>query len=149
MNETPEVQEPLSNRVLVRDVAVFQFKLIVDGLRDLILVPVSLFAGFLSLVTGKDGVPNSQFYRLLETGKESEQWIDLFGAMRNAPADLQQPVRFPDAKMDDILDGIEAFVIDEEKRGGMTAQARERFEKALSGLQNRRNTHSAGRTNRD
>ena len=137
MDETPELQEPLTNVVLVRDVAVFQFKLIVDGLRDLLLVPISLFAGLLSLATGKNGKPNSQFYNLLEVGKQSEEWIDLFGAMRHAPDDLQQPVRFPDARMDDVLDNIEAFVRSEEKRGGMTAQARERFEKALRGFQNR------------
>jgi hypothetical protein len=137
MDETPDLQEPLTNRILVRDVAVFQAKLIVDGLRDLVLVPVSLVAGLISLVTGSGGKPNTQFYNLLEVGKQSEQWIDLFGAMRNAPADLQQPVKFPDAKMDDVLDNIEAFVRSEEKRGGMTAQARERFEKALRGFQNR------------
>lgn len=137
MDDTPELQEPLTHRVLLRDVAVFQFKLIVDGLRDLALVPVSLFAGLLSLVSGKDGTPNSQFYDLLEMGKQSEEWIDLFGAMRHAPAGLRQRVHFPDARMDDILDNIEAFVISEEKRGGMTAQARERFERALRGLQDR------------
>ena len=136
----------MSNRVLVRDIAAFQFKLIVDGLRDFILVPISLFAGLLSLVTGKDGRPNSQFYDLLEVGKQSEQWIDLFGALRNAPADMQQRVRFPDANMDEIIDNIESFVVDEEKRGGMTAQARERFEKTLRGFQDRRDAHSSRRT---
>ena len=149
MEEMPAGQEPLTNHVLIRDVAVFQFKLIVDGLRDLLLVPISLFAGVLSLVTGTDGKPNSQFYKLLETGKQSEQWIDLFGAMRNAPRDMQQGVRFPDANMDDILDNIEAFVINEEKRGGITAQARERFEKALRGFQNRRDAHAARRADGD
>jgi hypothetical protein len=137
MDETPELQEPLTYGVLVRDVAVFQFKLIVDGLRDFLLVPIALFAGLLSLATGTNGKPNSQFYKLLEVGKQSEEWIDLFGAMRHAPEDLQQPVKFPDARMDDVLDNIEAFVRSEEKRGGMTAQARERFEKALRGFQDR------------
>lgn len=137
MDETPELQEPLTYGVLVRDVAVFQFKLIVDGLRDFLLVPIALFAGLLSVATGTNGKPNSQFYKLLEVGKQSEEWIDLFGAMRHAPDDLQQPVRFPDARMDDVLDNIEAFVRSEEKRGGMTAQARERFEKALRGFQDR------------
>lgn len=130
-------KEPLSNRVLIRDVAVFQFKLIVDGLRDLVLVPISLVTGLLSLVSGKDGVPGDQFYQLLETGKQSEEWIDLFGAMRHAPGKSRSHVRFPNANMDDILDTIEGFVVDEEKRGGMTAQARARLEKALRGFQNR------------
>ncbi len=139
----------MDNRTLIRDVAVFQFKLVVDGLRDLVLVPVSLVAGLLSLVTGREGAPGEQFYRVLDAGKQSELWIDLFGALRNAPESLDVSVRFPDAGMDEILDGIEAFVVDEERRGGMTAQARARFEKALRGFQDRRHAHAPGRADGD
>lgn len=146
MNELPESRPTLDNRTLVRDVAVFQFKLIVDGLRDFFLVPVSLVAGLISLVSGKNGVPGPQFYQLLGLGKQSEHWIDLFGAMRNAPPDVDEGIHFPGGNMDEVLDHIETFVRDEEKRGGMTSQARERLEKVLSGLQNRRDSHTAGRT---
>jgi hypothetical protein len=139
MNELPEAQDEMSGRwTLIRDVAVLQVKLVVDGLRDLILVPLSLAAGIVSLVSGEKGVPGTQFYRLLAVGKQSESWINLFGALTNAPPDLEQPTPFPDANMDDIVGKIEAFVVSEEKRGGMTAQARERFEKALDTLQKRR-----------
>lgn len=137
MNELPEAREPLDRRMLVRDVVVFQFKLIVDGLRDFFLVPVAFFAGLLSFVNTKDGVPGPQFYQLLEMGKQSEHWIDLFGAMRNAPPDLRKRVNFPEESMDQILDRLETFVVDEEKRGGITAQARERLERTLRGFQNR------------
>ena len=137
MTEMPETREPLDRRTLVRDVAVFQFKLIVDGLRDLVLVPVSLVAGIISFVNTRGGVPGSQFYDLLEVGKQSERWIDLFGAMRNAPPEIRNRVRFPEENMDQLLDRLETFVVDEEKRGGITTQARERFEKALRGFQNR------------
>jgi len=75
---------------------------------------------------------------LLAVGKQSERWINLFGALANAPPDLEHPMPFPDADMDDIVGKIEAFVVSEEKRGGMTAQARERFEKAIDALQKRR-----------
>ena len=146
MNELPESRSSLDNRTLIRDVAVFQFKLIVDGLRDFVMVPVSILAGILSLVTGRNGVPGPHFYQLLGVGKQTEHWIDLFGAMRNAPPDLAEHIHFPGGNMDEVLEDIETFVRDEEKRGGMTTQARERLEKVLSGLQNRRDTHSAGRT---
>ena len=146
MSERPHNQHMPDNWTLIRDVAVFQFKLVVDGLRDFLLVPVSLAVGILSILSGSKGVPGSQFYQLLSVGKQSEQWIDLFGAMRNAPPDLAEHVHFPDANMDDILDNIETFVRDEEKRGGMTTQARERLERVLRGLQNRRDAHSARRT---
>ena len=146
------MSEPLRNPptpdnwTLIRDVAVLQFKLVVDGLRDFLLVPVSLIAGVISLASGQKGVPGTQFYQLLSVGKQSELWIDLFGAMRNAPPDLGEHIHFPDANMDDILDNIETFVRDEERRGGMTAQARERLERVLRGLQDRRDAHSSRRT---
>lgn len=137
MNELPETGGGPDRQTLVRDVIVFQFKLIVDGLRDFFLVPIAFFAGLLSFFSAKDGVAGPQFYDLLEVGKQSERWIDLFGAIRNAPPEIRNRVRFPDENMDQILDRIETFVKDEEKRGGVTAQARERLERALRGFQDR------------
>jgi hypothetical protein len=127
----------MDNRTLIRDVAVLQAKLIVDGLRDLVLVPASLVAGLISLASGRDGRPGAQFYHLLSMGKQSEQWINLFGAMKNAPPDLDLPQPFPDTDMDEIVGRIEAIVVDEEKRAGMTSQARARLERALRRLHNR------------
>lgn len=137
MNEQAETQESTDRRTLVRDVAVFQVKLIIDGLRDLVLVPASLIAGLASLITGHDGKPGTQFYHLLSVGKQSESWINLFGALENAPPDMEYPAPFPDANMDEIVSKIEGFVIDEEKRGGMTTQARARLQKALDAMQKR------------
>jgi hypothetical protein len=144
-NMSPK-KPPLDNRTLIRDIVVFQFKLIVDGLRDFVLVPVALIAGLVSLVSGEKGRPGPQFYQLLDMGKKSEHWIDLFGALRHAPPDLVDGIRFPDAGIDDFLDHVEDFMVDEEKRGGLTAQARERFERILRRLQDRRNSHSSGGT---
>lgn len=137
MNELTDTRPTLDTRTLIRDVAVFQFKLIVDGLRDLVLVPAALVVGLISLASSKDGVPGPQFYHLLGMGKQSEHWINLFGALSNAPPDMVQPQPFADTDMDAILGRIETFVVDEEKRGGMTAQARERLQKTLRGFQNR------------
>ena len=139
MNEMPEAENDLPDRwTLIRDVGVLQVKLVIDGLRDLVLVPVSLIAGFVSLASGEKGVPGTQFYRLLSVGKQSERWINLFGAMENAPPDMEHPTPFPDSDMDEIVGKIEAFVVNEEQRGGMTAQARKRFDKAIDALQKKR-----------
>lgn len=136
MNDLPESPQETSVRWnLVRDIAVFQGKLLVDGLRDLVLVPASLIAGIMSLASGSDGQPGTQFYRLLAVGKNSERWINLFGALRNAPPDLEHLEPFPYVDLDEIVGKIEDFVVDEQKRGGMTAQARERLEKALAAMQ--------------
>ena len=122
---------------LIRDVAVLQVKLVVDGFRDLLLVPASLVAGVISLVSGEKDRPGPQFYQLVVFGKQSERWINLFGACRNAPADVQETLSVGDAKIDDLVGRFESFVVDEYRRGGVTAQAKERIDKALDALQRR------------
>ncbi len=135
MNIQKEQEQPSSERwTLVRDIAVLQAKLIVDGLRDLVLVPASIVAGIVSLTTGTDGRPGTQFYQLLGLGKQSERWINLFGALENAPPDLEQIEPFPEADMDELVGKLETFVRDEESRGTVTNQARERLEKVLNAI---------------
>ncbi len=133
--------EPSAERwTLLRDLGVLQVKLIVDGLRDLILVPASLIAGIISIASGKDGRPGSQFYQLLAWGKESELWINLFGAVKNSPEAIAQPRPFGDQDIDDIVGRLEAFVVDEAKRGGLTSQAKARLDKILDAVQRKKNT---------
>ena len=124
---------------LVRDIAVLQVKLVVDGLRDLLLVPASLIVGIVSLAKTKDGKPGPQFYSLISVGKQSERWINLFGAIKNAPPEVVDESPFGDADIDDIVLRVESFVVDEYKRGGVTTQAKERIEKAMEAMQRRRN----------
>ena len=72
----PNQPEPGSHPdrwTLIRDLAVLQAKLIVDGFRDLLLVPASLVAGIWSLVSGDKDRPGPQFYQLISLGKQSER----------------------------------------------------------------------------
>ena len=136
MNKQDEEQQPSSeNWTLLRDVGVFQVKLVVDGLRDLILVPISLIAGIVSLVKSEDGRPGPQFYHLLGLGRQTELWINLFGAVENSPEKLDQPTPFGEGDIDDLVGKLETFVVDEFKRGGLTAQAKERMDAALAAIQ--------------
>lgn len=69
---------PNRNRVeVLRDVAIFQLKLIVDGLRDLLLIPSAAVIGLYSAIVSPR--PGEPFYRLLRAGQATERWIDLFG----------------------------------------------------------------------
>ena len=132
MTDIPDTEPPVVSRwTLLRDVGVFQIKLLVDGMRDLLLVPASLFAGIYSLMAGKSGKPGPQFYHLLEWGKESEHWINLFGALKNAPDQPASRSPFADRDMDHIVERFEDFVVNEYKNGGLTAQAKERLDKLL------------------
>ncbi len=126
------------NWALIRDVGVLQVKLLVDGFRDLVLIPASLIAGMISLLNSNNGKPGPHFYQLIAVGKQSESWINLFGALRNAPRGIRTDVNFGNADIDDIVSRVETFVVDEYKRGGVTKQARDRLNQALDALQRAR-----------
>ena len=138
MEQTTETVGEYPDRwTLIRDLVVLQAKLIVDGFRDLLLVPASLVAGVLSLVSGDRNRPGPQFYRLISLGKQSERWIDLFKAYENAPEELRREDDFAVKNLDELVDRFETFVVDEYERGGVTAQAKERIDKALDAIQRR------------
>jgi hypothetical protein len=140
MEPNPEAPHDYPDRwTLIRDLFVFQAKLLVDGLRDLLLVPASLVAGIWSLVSGENDRPGPQFYRLVSLGKQSELWIDLFKAYENAPEEVRREHEFAVKNMDELVDKFESFVVDEYERGGVTAQAKERIDKALDAIQRSRN----------
>jgi hypothetical protein len=51
----------------------------VDGLRDLLISPVSVLAALVDLlVPGDDG--GKRFYAVVRFGRRTEEWINLFGA---------------------------------------------------------------------
>jgi hypothetical protein len=119
---------------LIRDVAVLQVKLVVDGLRDFVLVPVSLIAGLISLVRpGSDPAAN-EFYRLLRIGRRSERWINLFGAADRVAGPPEVGADFPSEDIDSIVSRVEAFVVDEYRKGGVTRQAKDRLDRAIDSL---------------
>ena len=118
---------------LIRDILVLQLKLVVDGMRDFILVPISLVVGIVSLVKGGDS-PGSQFYELLRAGRRSERWINLFGAAERVYGPSIEEDRFPTEDIDEMVSRVESFVVDEYSKGGVTRQAKNRLDRALDSL---------------
>jgi len=119
---------------LIRDVAVFQFKVFVDGVRDLLLVPLSLLAALVGLVTGGRR-PGTEFYDLLVIGRRSERWINLFGAADRVYGAAEDHEQGGGTDIDRLAARIERFVVDEYRKGGLTGQARERLDRAIDRLQ--------------
>lgn len=101
---------------VLHDVVVFQFKLFVDGLRDLLISPVSIFAALVDLlVPGDDG--GKRFYAVVRYGRRTERWINLFGA-----ADKAGPAGEA-AGMDVIIADLEEMVRDPARREEARARA--------------------------
>ena len=71
-------QDNTSRIELIWEALVFQLKLALDGLRDVILVPVSIVAAILGLVAGGSD-PRQYFRRVLRFGRATEAWLNLFG----------------------------------------------------------------------
>ena len=63
---------------LVRNAIVFQLKLMADGLRDLVLLPVSVIAAIIGFLRGGDD-PERELNQVIDLGRETEEWINLFG----------------------------------------------------------------------
>ena len=78
---------------LLRDVLGFQLKLFLDGLRDILLSPISITAALVGAFTDPKN-PGKHFYRLLDVGYESDRWINLFNKHTEDNVDRPSPDNF-------------------------------------------------------
>ncbi len=134
----PTARNASDRWVFLRDLLVFQGKLALDGLRDLVLSPVSLVVGLLDLLLGGDP-PGRRFYRLLRAGRRSEGWIDLFGAAAR-PGATDLAVRVAPQSFDGIVSRLERIVLEQYQSGGMTASAKQAIDRWLDALERRRSS---------
>jgi len=109
---------------LIRETAVLQLKLLADGIRDAILIPLSLVAALLGLVEGGKNC-DEKFRRVVKLGRRSERWINLFGE--------QQPlnVSHPAGSIDSILSQVESVVRDQYQKGRSAAETRAAVREAM------------------
>jgi hypothetical protein len=109
---------------LLRDAFVLQLKLVADGLRDALLIPVSLVAAIVGLLRGGADC-DLEFRRVLDLGRRSERWINLFGHQEPLVADS------PVGSIDRILDQVEAVVVEQRRKGHGPAEIRDAIRAAL------------------
>lgn len=109
---------------LLRETAVFQLKLLADGFRDAILIPVSLVAGLIGVLRGGEDC-DRHFREVFKLGRRSEQWINLFGHQR--PLGMEHPA----GSMDKILEQVEAVVIDQYQKGKSASEMRDAVRKSM------------------
>jgi hypothetical protein len=132
-SEMDEIRPTPDRRTLIRDILVLQLKLVADGIRDFILVPVSLVVGIISLAkSGEEG--GNAFYELLRTGRRSERWINLFGAADRVYGPSGHDDGFPAEDIDEMVNRVESFVVAEYAKGGVTRQAKDQLDRALDSL---------------
>lgn len=91
---------------VIRDLLEFQFKLVVDGLKDLTLTQVALGAALLDLFR-RDGSPGRRFYGIIRLSDRFDEWLDLHAAVERAPEDTPDLFLNPSRSVDDVLGGLE------------------------------------------
>jgi hypothetical protein len=127
-SETPAPEAP--NRwEFLRDVLVFQVKLLLDAVRDLVLSPVSIAAGVIDLISG-DEPPGRHFYRLVAFGGRTDTWINLFGM----PGRPEEPDGDESVTIDSLVAQVERLMVDQYERGGITASAKQAIDRTLNAI---------------
>jgi len=120
---------------------VFQAKLVVDGLKDLALGPLSLLCAALGLIYDRDD-PERRFRSLMRYGQDFDRWVDLFGEGEPPalPAASDDPEVTPALKsegMDSYVTQIEQVLVEQYRRGGLTSKAKDAIDNAIDGLHDR------------
>jgi hypothetical protein len=115
----------------VRDVAVFQLKLLLDNVRDLVLMPVSLVAALIDLVFRGER-EGALFYKVLRWGEHSETVIDVYSAIEHhEQGDFK--VR-PGYTVDGVIARLEGVLKREVEKGGTAASVKAAMDKAIDQL---------------
>lgn len=71
--------------VLLRDLIIFQVKLMLDGMKDFVLMPVTIAAAAVDIVVpGRR--PGHRFYAVMTLGERFDRWLNLFSASDTADA---------------------------------------------------------------
>jgi len=129
---------PSKRATLVRNTIVFQLKLMADGFRDLVLLPVSLIASLIGLLRGGDE-PEREFNQVLQIGRETEEWINLFG--NHEMPENSTAI----ASIDALFTKVEETLKQQYKATGTSASAQAEIDQALQAVQDKTRKLGSGK----
>jgi hypothetical protein len=112
----------------LRDLAVFQLKMFLDNVRDLVLMPVALVAALIDLLLRGDR-EGARFYRVLRWGWHSEKVIGVYSAIEH-----EQPGEFTishNYTVDGVIARLETVVTREVEKGGTAASIKSAMDRAI------------------
>ncbi len=112
---------------LLRRLVMFQFKLMADGIRDVVMSPLSLAAGAIGILAARN--PELFFDRLMHFGRDTDRWINLFD--EHDAASGRRPT------LDSVAEGIEDAIRRDYANGGLSAASAERLQQLARRLRQR------------
>src|SRR5881409_753109 len=114
-----------------RDVLVFELKMFIGNLRDFALMPVSVMAAMIDLVS-KGEREGSLFYRVLRWGAHSEEVLDAYSPIRD---ELQDGKVNPNYAVDAVVARLEGVLVREYEKGGTAASIKAAMDRAIDQIQ--------------
>jgi hypothetical protein len=127
----PRRADPDDRWKFVRDVMVFQLKLFLDNVRDLVLMPVSLVAALIDLVFRGER-EGTLFYKVLRWGAHSEDVIDVYSAIEHHErGDFKVSKGYT---VDGVIARLEGALKREVEKGGTAASAKAAMDRAIDQL---------------
>jgi hypothetical protein len=128
----------------LRDVIVFQLKMLLDNVRDFALMPVSLIAAVIDLIY-KGEREGALFYKVLRWGAHSEEVINVYSAIKRQP--LGGFKVNPEHTVDAVVERLEGVLKREYEKGGTAASIKTAMDRTLDQLH--RGTRDKGDRARD
>lgn len=100
-----------NDRIILRDLAIFQVKLFLDGVKDIVLAPLAGIAALVDvLVPGNGG--GQRFYAVIRMGERFDRWLNLYSAAEHAGENEEGLLGGERAPVDSMLGRIESILFD-------------------------------------
>ena len=112
----------------LRDVLVFQLKMLLDNVRDFALMPVSLAAAVIDLIFKGDR-QGTLFYQGPKWGAHSEEVINVYSAIAHERLQVN-----PDYTVDAVIKRLEGVLVGCEK-GGTASSIKTAMDRAIDQIQ--------------
>ena len=128
-NPPEGLEDPHARWRFLRDVLVFQVKLLLGNLHNFIFVPISLVAAAADLLF-RSGRQGARFYKTMEWARDAEHTIGLYSALDD---EEQRTARA--YSVDGVVARIEQVIVREYERGGTTASVKAAVDRALNKMQ--------------
>jgi hypothetical protein len=141
------MQEPeIARWTLIRDTLIFQVKLAMDAVRDLILSPVSIVCALIDIFKSHS-LSQSYFRKLMVFGHQTDHWLNLFGSpnISNKTNTSNNPIKTssnlapitgqipkPEVSVDQLFAQVEVLLKEQHGKGGLTASAKNTIDRYLN-----------------
>jgi len=115
----------------LRDVAVFELKLVLNNLHNFVQVPITLAVAAVDVIF-KGKTEGERFYKVVEYGRTIDDSISIYSIIDHRDRGLNN-----DYTVDAVLKRLEHVIVREYEKGGTTASVKAALDRAIDEMQSR------------